>query len=215
MRYRGLLLDFDGTLVDSAAAIRGGLRAALNALALPVPSEAELTACIGLPLPHVWRRLGVGDGQVAAAEAGYRAWSSAGGQDLARPFPGIPELLRDLHAAGVALVLATAKDTASAGRHLDRHGWRHLFAGFSGAEPGDAADKRAIVARGLRLMPIAAHDRTAMVGDMAVDGDAAAAAGIPFIAVGWGGGHPDELARQRPVARPTTVQELAGWLAGT
>lgn len=213
MRHPALLFDLDGTLIDSTAAIRAGLRASLAAVGKVDPGDAELSACIGLPLLHVWLRLGIPHDQHDAAVEGYRRWADAtGGQRLARPFPGIDDLLQRLHAAGCLMVLATAKDPQAAGRALERHGWAGLFAGYAGAERGDGPDKRGVVARALAQLPSTVRGQTVMVGDMPQDGDGAAAAGIPFVACGWGCGVPAEVAAQRPVFSAASVAELADWL---
>ncbi|MCK6489774.1 MAG: HAD hydrolase-like protein [Planctomycetes bacterium] len=213
MRHPALLFDLDGTLIDSTAAIRAGLRASLAAVGKADPGDAELSACIGLPLLHVWLRLGIPHDQHDAAVEGYRRWADAtGGQRLARPFPGIDALLRRLDAAGCLMVLATAKDPQAAGRALERHGWAGLFAGHAGAEPGDGPDKRGVVARALAQLPPALRSQAAMVGDMPQDGDGAAAAGIAFVACGWGCGVPAAVAAQRPVFTAASVAELADWL---
>lgn len=213
MRHPALLFDLDGTLVDSAAAIRAGLRASLAAVGRADPGETALSACIGLPLVHVWLRLGIPHHQHEAAVEGYRRWAEAtGGQRLAQPFPGIDDLLRRLHAAGCVLVLATAKDTGAAGRALVRHGWDGLFAGHAGAEPGDGPDKRGVVARALAQVPPALRARAAVVGDMPQDGDGAAAAGVAFVACAWGCGVPAEVAAQRPAFTAASPAALAEWL---
>lgn len=214
LRFPALLLDLDGTLIDSTALIRGGLRAALASLGLPERSEAELSACIGLPIAHVWSRLGIPAGCHDAAAAGYRAWSAAGGQQAAVPFPGIDDLLARLHAAGCVLVLATGKDTQAAARAIERHGWSRYFAGSAGAEPTDGADKRGVAARALGQVSEALRARAAMVGDMPLDGDAAQAMGIAFVAVSWGCGVPAEVAAQRPVFTAATPAALADYLIG-
>lgn len=189
---RAVLFDFDGTLVDSGPTICAGLAAALRALGLAVPPEAELRACIGLPLPHVWRRLGIADAHHAAAIAGYRAWAGAADAAPASPYPGVPELLRRLRARGDLLVLASAKDTASAERAVASQGWRPWFHAVRGAEPGDGPDKRALVARALASLPPGCAV-AGLAGDMPVDGDAAAANGIPFIPCLWGYGRREDL----------------------
>ncbi len=210
---RVILFDFDGTLVDSAPSICAGLTAALTALGLPVPSDAELRACIGLPLIHVWRRLGIPDSHHDAAVAGYRAWSAGADRKPVPVFPGMGELLTELHGGGRTLVLASAKDTASARRAVLTQGWGPMFVLVSGAEPGDGPHKRALVARALEQLPEDRRGDAVMVGDMAVDGDAAAANGIAFIAVAWGNGGRDELLAQRPVALVADAGELGRLLA--
>jgi phosphoglycolate phosphatase len=210
---RAILFDLDGTLIDSAPRICAGLHASLTAVGVPVPPDAELRACIGLPLTHVWRRLGVPEGRDADAVAGYQRWVATTDPPLPKEFPGAGALLAGLHAAGHHLVLASAKDTASARRHLVQHGWAHLFLGASGVEPGDGPDKRALVARALAMLPEGLRRDAVLVGDMPVDGDAAAANGIGFIAVGWGYGARSDLLAHRPQALVADVAGLARLLA--
>lgn len=192
-----ILFDLDGTLIDSAPAICGGLRAALIAVGSPVPDEAALRGCIGLPLVHVWQRLGLSTDRHEAAVAGYRAWALGHDSIPVRPFAGVPDMLAGLHAEGRLLVLASAKDTASARRALVSQGWEGLFHAVSGAEPGDGPDKCALVRRGLAMLPPGTS--ACMVGDMTLDADAALANGIPFIACTWGCGTRADLA-SRPHA---------------
>jgi len=210
---RAILFDLDGTLIDSAPRICAGLRASLAAVGVPIPPDSELRACIGLPLPHVWRRLGVPEGRDADAVTGYQDWVAATDPPLPGEFAGAGAMLVALHAAGHQLVLASAKDTASARRHLALHGWAHLFLGASGVEPGDGPDKRALVARALAMLPEALRRDAVLVGDMPVDGDAAAANGIGFIAVGWGYGAREDLLAHRPQAMVADIAELGRLLA--
>lgn len=210
---RAILFDLDGTLVDSAPRICSGLRAALVALSLPVPTYAEMRGCIGLPLPHVWDRLGVRVDQHGRAIDGYRAWAATADQVPAPTFPGIDDLLADLHRNGHTLLLASAKDTTSAQKALDVHGWNELFIGASGSEPGDGPDKRALVGRGLSMLPAELRSSAIMIGDMPVDGDAAHSNGIGFIAVSWGYGRHDELLSHHPIALVADAAELARMLA--
>jgi phosphoglycolate phosphatase-like HAD superfamily hydrolase len=210
---RAILLDLDGTLVDSAPQICAGLRASLAAVGVAIPPESALRACIGLPLPHIWRRLGVPDGRDADAVAGYHAWAATADLSLPPEFPGVSALLATWHTAGHQLILASAKDTAGARRHLRLHGWADLFLGASGSEPGDGPDKRALVARALALLPEELRREAVLVGDMPVDGDAASANGIGFIAVGWGYGARADLLAHRPRALVADVAELAELLA--
>lgn len=209
---RAVLLDFDGTLVDSGPSICAGLSAALRSLSLPVPHEAELRACIGLPLKHVWSRLGVPLDQHEAAVAGYRTWAASADAVPAKPFPGIAELLRRLRRSGVLLVLASAKDTEAARRAVAAQGWDALFHAVHGAEPGDGPDKRDIVRRARAALP-AGCTVLAMVGDMPVDADAAQGNGIPFIGCLWGYGRRADLAALPHLAMASDVRTLTRLLS--
>lgn len=210
---RAIFFDLDGTLVDSAPLICAGLRASLAAVGIPAPGDAYLRGGIGLPLPHVWARLGVPEDRQADAVAGYRAWAAAADPAPAPVFPGIEGLLASLHAAGHSLVLASAKDTVAARRALGVHGWAGLFAAVSGSEPGDGPDKRGLVGRGLAMLPEGLRRDAILVGDMPIDGDAAAANGIGFIAVAWGCGEREPLLAQAPLALVEDVASLHRLLA--
>ena len=204
---RAILFDLDGTLVDSAPLICAGLRASLAAVGIAAPDDAYLRGGIGLPLPHVWARLGVPADRHAEAVAGYRAGAAAAAPAPAPVFPGIDGMLRNLHAAGHQLVLASAKDTVAARRALGVHGWTDLFAAVSGSEPGDGPDKRGLVGRGLAMLPAGLRRDAVLVGDMPIDGDAATAHGLGFIAVAWGCGERAALLAQAPQA---LVEDVAG-----
>ncbi len=210
---RAVLFDLDGTLVDSAPLICAGLRASLIAVGIALPSDDYLRGGIGLPLPHVWARLGVPEHRHADAVAGYRAWAATIDNAAPPVFAGVDALLAGLHGAGHHLVLASAKDTKAARRALGVHGWQALFHAVSGSEPGDGPDKRALVARGLAMLPPALRADAVLVGDMPIDGDAAAANGIGFIAVSWGCGEREALLAQRPQALVADMAELRRLLA--
>lgn len=204
---RVILFDLDGTLIDSAPQICAGLRVSLQAVGCPVPDDAALRACIGLPLLHVWKRLGVLPAVQPTAVAAYRTWASSADCVPVRPFAGIPALLADLVAAGRLLVLASAKDTASAHRALAAQGWSTLFHAVSGAEPDDGPDKRALVGRALRMLPAGTHE-ICMVGDMTADGDAARTHDLDFIACTWGCGLRADLQAMPHMAMVDDVDAL-------
>src|SRR5262249_39445420 len=78
-RFALLLLDLDGTLVDSEAMLVGRVNERLAAHDLPVAPQRSVAATIGLPLEEVFRRAlaPVHAGRIASLCAHYRTRADA------------------------------------------------------------------------------------------------------------------------------------------
>ncbi len=211
-----LLLDLDGTLVDSAP----DLAAALNQLR----AEQGLAA---LALDEV--KAMIGDGVAKLVERGhppaatpadfdrlverYVALYHARQTALTRPFPGVVETLRALSDEGWRLALCTNKPEAASREILTSFGLDGLFAAVGG---GDSFAVRKPAAGHLlaTLAHISATPGPAvMVGDSANDVLAARGAGLPVIVVGYGYSRlpPAELGADALIER---FDELPAALAG-
>ena len=95
-----VLFDVDGTIVDSAPAVIGAFRETLSDYGLPIPDNRRLRTYVGPPLWHSFGDLGYEGEQLSDLVAGYRRRYFARYLDP-EPFPGVIELLRDLHDAGI------------------------------------------------------------------------------------------------------------------
>lgn len=193
---RTVLLDLDGTLVDSAAGIVAHLDAALAAVGAPRPDEAALRACVGPPFETALPALGLTAEQTAAAIAAYRHSYSAVAAGLSPPFPGVPALLDRLRAAGLRLALATSKPEYLARDVTRGTGLAARLDAVGGADhPGGRVGKAAVVGALLERLGLDPRvDPVLMVGDRHHDVDGAAAHGVRTVGVGWGYAEPGELA---------------------
>ncbi len=100
-----VLLDLDGTLVDPAGAITSGIRHALTQAQIPDPGEEKLLSLIGPPLTIGLAGIdGVEAGNIGSLIAAYRAQYAETGMAASRPYPGVPELLAALRAAGTTVL---------------------------------------------------------------------------------------------------------------
>lgn len=140
---------------------------------------------LGREFGDIMQRLGVADGE--AVRRTYEAKSVVAAH-LARAFPGVVEVLRAFVASGWRLGVVTSK-------HVDRAAplLAHLGCPFATvrtpAGPGrakPAPDPILLALVDLGVDPAAA----VYVGDMAVDQESAARAGIAYIHAGWGYGQP-------------------------
>lgn len=195
-----ILIDLDGTLVDSKPGIVASCKAALRALSHEPKPQLDWTAMIGPPIDEVMRSLLAqydDDDHVAEAIVAYREHYSAIGFSESAAYSGIPEALDALLAAGAVLHVATSKRTALARRVLDHCGLTARLAGIYGAEAGGALDRKPeLIAHLLQREGIAAKD-CVMVGDRRFDITGAHANGVGAIGVLWGYGTHEELEQAR------------------
>lgn len=195
MSVPSVLLDLDGTLIDSQPGILASCKAALRALGHEPAPSFDVAAVIGPPIDDVMRLLlaPYGDDRVAEAVVAYREDYVASGLFASAAYPGIAEALCSLSETGTTLYVATSKRTVFACRILEHLGLNKYFARVYGSEPRGALDhKPELLAHILtheRLRP----DRCVMVGDRRYDISGAHANGMRAIGVLWGYGNRDEL----------------------
>jgi phosphoglycolate phosphatase len=195
--FAAVLFDFDGTLIDSYPAIAASVNFIRHQHGQP-----------GLSVAEVKRHVGRGpDYLLAHTVSGYRK-----DVDIARYrdhhptvmfqgtslLPGATEALTQLHRAGKRLGLCSNKPRLFSAQLLEHLGVAAFFEVVLGPEdvthPKPAPDMlRAALAR--LALPA---NRVLYVGDMAVDVEAARAAGVAVWVVPTGSDAPATLAAARP-----------------
>jgi phosphoglycolate phosphatase len=211
--FTSILFDLDGTIVDSAPGITSTLAYTFEELGRPIPDPAELLAYVGPPILDSFReRAGMSMGEAAEALAIYRPrYLEIGALDSSL-FPGVPDVLRSVHAAGIPLSLATSKPETPAKLILSHYGLLGEFDVITGASDDEVRSSKAdVVAESLvRLAAIGADlSRPVLVGDRKHDVEGAAANGLPTIFVDWGYGSADEQAGTIAVVQtPADLQRL-------
>jgi phosphoglycolate phosphatase len=193
---RTVLLDLDGTLVDSAALITHHLAGALRAVGAEVPGPDVLMSLVGPPFETALPALGLTAEQTTAAIRHYRRTYDPVAAEQSVLFPGVPALLEKLGAAGLRLAVATAKPERTANRILAGLGLVDRFALVGGSDPAAGrVGKGPVIASVLTRLDLdPARSPVVMVGDRSHDIEGAIANGIPSIGVGWGYAEPGELA---------------------
>lgn len=195
-RFDAVLLDLDGTLVDSLADLRTALNATLAQEGLPPVAAAAVRAMVGdgaLALLQRALRASGGDADRAAELlpaflAVYEPIAAAG----TALFPGAAEAVRALREAGLALAIVTNKPARATGLILDAVGLTPLIDTVVG---GDTLPQRkpdpAPLREALRRLGVE-PGRAVMVGDMHHDIAAARAAGVAAILARYGYGRPED-----------------------
>jgi phosphoglycolate phosphatase len=197
-KFSAVLFDLDGTIVDSAPGITATLAYTFEQLGLPIPTPAELVAYVGPPILDSFRDLaGFSPELSARALSIYRAKYLETGVFDATVYPGIADVLRDIHEAGIPLSLATSKPETPATLILERYDLTQYFDVITGASDDEVRSaKKDVVEEALRrLRAIGADTRhPVMVGDRSHDVHGAAEHDVPTIFVRWGyGSRPEEV----------------------
>ena len=211
--FTSVLFDLDGTIIDSAPGITATLVYTFETMGRPIPSSAELLGYVGPPILDSFRdRAGMTLGEAAEALAIYRPRYLESGAFDATLFPGVADVVRAAHAAGIPLSLATSKPETPATLMLSHFGLLHEFDIITGASDDEVrSSKEDVVAEALlRLDAIGADlSRPVLVGDRFHDIEGAAANGVPTIFVDWGYGSAVEQAGSIAVAHsPGELQAL-------
>ncbi len=198
---KALLLDLDGTLVDTPQAIVDVTQETLAALGRAPVDAQQIRDGIGLPLPAALEALlGTGPGDAAKAVEIYRVlWHKKVTPRLAQlVFPGVHQGLTELKALGLRFAVVTGKGQEGADGTVDAAGLRpyiEVALGYTSVKnPKPAPD---LVLEALKRMRLDADD-AAVVGDATLDLEMAKAAGVRSIAVTYGAQPERALRRSGP-----------------
>lgn len=216
-----LLLDLDGTLVDSFADIRRGIIHALATIAV-TPTPALLDLCRrGVALEVFYRQALDRDpddpgekARLGGFVAAYRDYY-LDHQEQTHAYPGVVATLRELRARrpDLRVAVATAKRSGMARVVVERCGMSGLLDLVQGSEGLAKKPDPAVLARAAERLGVDLAGAV-MVGD--TDGDilAAQAAGCVAVAVTYGGWSRDALAPLSPDHLIDAFSELAAIVAG-
>ena len=190
-----VLLDLDGTLIDSCPGILASCQAALRALGHEPDEALDVRRFIGPPLEDILQALlqSFGDDRVDDAVIAYRQHYGESGYRGSEPYPGIGKALDEMKRAGLRVYLATSKRSVFASRILDHLAFTPYFDGIHGSVPGGALDHKPELLAHIISQHGLSPSHCLMVGDRRHDIAGAHAVGMRGLGVLWGYGSRDEL----------------------
>ena len=192
---RSVLLDLDGTLIDSQPGVFASCLAALRALGHDPGEALDIKRAIGPPLDDMFQALlrAHGDDRISEAVAAYRHHYGESGLLGSEPYPGISGALQEMRQGGLRIYFATSKREVFARRILENLKLATYFDGIYGSVPGGKLDyKPELLAHILHEQDICAS-HSIMVGDRRHDIVGAHAVNMRGLGVLWGYGSRDEL----------------------
>lgn len=210
--YRLVVFDWDGTLLDSAAAIVHAIQAASRDLGLAEPSDEQARHVIGLglseALAHAVPSLAPADYPKMVER--YRHHYLLSDHELTL-FAGTEAMIYRLAERGVRLGIATGKSRNGLNRALAHTGLAGHFAVTRCADECPSKPHPQMLLEIIEELDVdPAH--TLMVGDTTHDLQMAANAGVDALAVSFGAHPRSALLACGPVSCIDEPQELARWL---
>ena len=214
-KYKVVLFDLDGTLVESGDGIVNGMMYTLNRFGLPVPPREELYAFVGPSLFWAMEQLGIPKEQVHEAVRVYREYYSEKGLFEMRVYDGIPELLHSLKRAGRIVIMATSKLERFANRLMEHIGETDSFDYIAGSLPdGSRISKDDIIAYALESVGVSDRTSAVMVGDRDSDILAAKKLGMDSIGAAYGYGSREELQTAGATYIADTTADVGAFILG-
>ena len=186
MKYKAVLFDMDGTLLDTLADMAAAVNHILSVHGYPLRTVEEVRAFVGNGARKLMERAlppdVTGDAFEALLEE-YRQWYEAHACVKTAPYPGVPAVLAALHRAGVRCAVVSNKPDGATRKLTTR-----FFPGLPafGQQDGIPAKPAPdMVYHALAELGVEAS-AAAYVGDSEVDVALARNAKLPLIAVSWG-----------------------------
>ncbi len=197
MPYSVILFDLDGTLINTNDLIVASFQHTLREkLGREVPAD-EIRQYFGEPLATTMARYA--PDRQRELVAFYRQFNHANHDRLLRQFPGVPEMVRTLHGAGVTLAVVTSKRTALARRGLRVSGLDPYFTTLVGADDTEKhKPDPAPALLALEWLGERPGGHVLMVGDSRYDILCGRGAGVRTAAVGWSAQSREALEAARP-----------------
>jgi phosphoglycolate phosphatase len=190
-RPQAVLVDLDGTMIDSAPDIAAAVNRMLAQMGAPPLPLQTVRGFIGWGVPHLVRQVlahapGVGPADEASALAIFeRHYLDCNGRH-STVFPGVLQGLTMLRGLGYALACVTNKPRPYTEPLLDALGLSPCFDAVACGEPALPLKPHPALllaaCRRLGVLPA----QSVMLGDSGVDASAAGRAGMPVYLVRYG-----------------------------
>ena len=186
-----VIFDLDGTLLDTLDDLSAAVNYAMEQRGIPQHTRDEYMKMVGhgarnlmsqaLPLEHAHDET-----LIDAVLADFRAYYNTHIDVFTKPFPGMQELIAELHRNDIRLAVASNKFQEGT-EHLIKEFFPDIpFVAILGNRPGfPLKPDPEVVGEILHKAGLSQADAV-MVGDSDTDMETAANGGITGIAVGWG-----------------------------
>ncbi|MDO6811307.1 HAD family hydrolase [Zobellia galactanivorans] len=141
MKYKTLILDFDGTLADTKESIIQTMKFVAHSFDLENFDEKQIESLIGLPLKTTFEKaFSLDEKFIESATSVYRKHYNEIVIDTISLFDGVKELLSDFHHRGINLTVASSKGKEALIKILKKQNIYDIFLFVGGVE--DAKNKK-------------------------------------------------------------------------
>lgn len=212
-KYKLVIFDWDGTIMDSIGKIINCVRLSAHSLNITPPNDNAIKNIIGLSLETAIAVLfPEHSAQHPALIAGYKQHYRL--DTTPTPvFEHVSTTLAALKNQGIMLAVATGKGRAGLERLLDESQLRHFFSATRTSSDAQSKPAPDMLFQLLDELAVSA-DEALMVGDTQIDMAMAKAAGINSIGVTMGVHSAQQLNTLNPIATVDNYQQLQQILLG-
>lgn len=208
-----VIFDLDGTLLNTIEDLAEAVNHVLELRGFPLHTVSEYRRMVGHGIRNLIRQalpptMEVEDAYVEACVADFKAYYSAHIDVHTRPYPGMVELLNELHAKGVKLAVASNKFQGGT-EHLIHEFFPDVdFVAILGNRDGFPLKPAPEVVEEVLSKACVSKAAAVMVGDSPTDMQTAANGGIKAIAVSWGYRTKEDLTGNTIVDSVEQLREL-------
>ncbi|HSE39834.1 MAG TPA: HAD family hydrolase [Acidobacteriota bacterium] len=210
MKFKCLIFDLDGTLVDSYPAIHESLNETLKHFGLQEVDEESVKKMVGRGLENLIRNaVGLEHLQegVSIFKKSYDRTHLHGTFLL----PEVKATLQLLHRNGLAMAVASNKPSDYSKNILHHLGIGDYFSECYGPDIVQHAKPHPAMLQGLMKVLKTTPDQTLYVGDMILDLESAHNAGVKAALIATGGNSFEELQEIQPDFLLRNFSELINW----
>lgn len=218
MKYKLIIFDWDGTLVDSTGRIVDSMQQASVEVGLPAVPDMAVQNIIGLGLPEALQTVwpGIDASQMSEMTRVYARHFVYDSKVAMAFFDGVADLLGDLRQAGCKLAVATGKSRKGLDRmftqmKVDGRPVGEQFAASRCADETRSKPDPLMLKELLDELNIPAEEAL-MIGDTSFDLNMASALNIDSVAMSHGAHDRSVLLDCQPRAMCHSITELNQWI---
>ncbi|MGN0352670.1 MAG: HAD hydrolase-like protein [Roseburia sp.] len=211
---KAVLLDLDGTLINSEEGITKCVQYALRSFGIEENDLSKLRCFIGPPLDVMYKeKYGFTDEQAWEGTVKYRERFDVKGIFECELYEGVEEALIRLKELGYKVALASSKPEVACKRIIEHFGLTKYFDEIVGSTlDGSISSKGEVLEELYRRMPDVEKSEMCLVGDTKFDVLGAKEFGIDCIGVSYGFGTKEDLEAAGAVTVCVDLKEVLAYL---